>query len=125
MHTTDWSCRYYIQDVFFWRLAGPVSSTGKAIVHWIGIFQLCSNVLYLLGLVDGIRGADVSETKIEEVSEDLLSVLSDISTLDGKSDAQNKILPKVIIHFKMMVIGNLMFIYMFVYCSMLQKWCIN
>ena len=31
------SCRYYIQDVFFWRLAGPVAPTGKAIVHWIGI----------------------------------------------------------------------------------------
>ena len=26
----------YIQDVFFWRLAGPVAPTGKAIVHWIG-----------------------------------------------------------------------------------------
>ena len=25
-----------IQDVFFWRLAGPVAPTGKAIVHWIG-----------------------------------------------------------------------------------------
>ena len=36
MHTTDRSCRYYIQDVFFWRLAGPVAPTGKAIVHWIG-----------------------------------------------------------------------------------------
>ena len=29
----DRSCRYYIQDVFFWRLAGPVAPTGKAIVH--------------------------------------------------------------------------------------------
>ena len=28
--------RYYIQDVFFWHLAGPVAPTGKAIVHWIG-----------------------------------------------------------------------------------------
>ena len=27
---------YYIQDVFFWRLAGPVAPTGKAVVHWIG-----------------------------------------------------------------------------------------
>ena len=29
---------YYIQDVFFWRLAGLVAPTGKAIVivHWIG-----------------------------------------------------------------------------------------
>ena len=36
MHSPDGSCRYYIQDVFFWRLAGPVVSTGKAIVHWIG-----------------------------------------------------------------------------------------
>ena len=25
-----------IQDIFFWRLAGPVAPTGKAIVHWIG-----------------------------------------------------------------------------------------
>ena len=36
MHTTDRSCQYYIQDVFFWRLAGPIAPTGKAIVHWIG-----------------------------------------------------------------------------------------
>ena len=36
MHSPDRSCRYYIQDVFFWRLAGPVAPTGKAIVHWIG-----------------------------------------------------------------------------------------
>ena len=32
----DRSCRYYIQDVFFWRLAGSAALTGKAIVHWIG-----------------------------------------------------------------------------------------
>ena len=32
----DRSCQYYIQDVFFWRLAGPVAPTGKAIDHWIG-----------------------------------------------------------------------------------------
>ena len=36
MHSPDRSCRYSIQDVFFWRLAGPVVPTGKAIVHWIG-----------------------------------------------------------------------------------------
>ena len=36
MHSPDRSCRYSIQDVFFWRLAGPVAPTGKAIVHWIG-----------------------------------------------------------------------------------------
>ena len=35
-HSRDRSCRYYIQDVFFWHLAGPVALTGKAIVHWIG-----------------------------------------------------------------------------------------
>ena len=39
MHTTDRSCRYYIQDVFFWRLAEPVAPTGKAIVHWVGYFN--------------------------------------------------------------------------------------
>ena len=44
MHTTDRSCRYYIQDVFFWRLAGPVAPTGKAIVHWIG----CINAINIL-----------------------------------------------------------------------------
>ena len=27
MHSPDWSCRYYIQDVFFWRLAGLVAKT--------------------------------------------------------------------------------------------------
>ena len=36
MHSPDRSCRYYIQDVFFWCLAGPVAQTGKAVVHWIG-----------------------------------------------------------------------------------------
>ena len=36
MRSPDRSCRYYIQDVFFWHLAGPVAPTGKAIVHWIG-----------------------------------------------------------------------------------------
>ena len=33
---SDWSCRYFIQNDFFCRLAGPVAPTGKAIVHWIG-----------------------------------------------------------------------------------------
>ena len=32
----DRSCRYFIQNDFFCRLAGPVAPTGKAIVHWIG-----------------------------------------------------------------------------------------
>ena len=47
----DRSCRYFIQNDFFCRLAGPVAPTGKAIVHWIGCinaiktkvsFGLCS-----------------------------------------------------------------------------------
>ena len=51
MHTTDRSCRYYIQDVFFWRLAAPVAPTGKAIVHWI----VCINAIkiwYISALAD-------------------------------------------------------------------------
>ena len=43
MHSPDRSCRYSIQDIFFWRLAGPVAPTGKAIVHWIG----CVNAIKL------------------------------------------------------------------------------
>ena len=43
MHSPDRSCRYDVQDVFFWRLAGPVMPTGKAIVHWIG----CINAIKL------------------------------------------------------------------------------
>ena len=44
MHSSDRSCRYSIQDIFFWRLAGPVAPTGKAIVHWIG----CINAIKTL-----------------------------------------------------------------------------
>ena len=39
----DRSCRYFIQNDFFCRLAGPVAPTGKAIVHWIG----CINAIKL------------------------------------------------------------------------------
>ena len=38
------SCQCYIQDVFFWRLAGPVAPTSKAIVHWIG----CINAIKMM-----------------------------------------------------------------------------
>ena len=34
-----------IQDVFFWRLAGPVAPTGKAIVHWIGCINAIKYIL--------------------------------------------------------------------------------
>ena len=42
---------YIIQDVFFWRLAGPVTPTGKAIVHWIG----CINAVKLVFQLHYIR----------------------------------------------------------------------
>ena len=44
----DRSCRYFIQNDFFCRLAGPVAPTGKAIVHWIG----CINAIKVLDSVD-------------------------------------------------------------------------
>ena len=42
MHSPDRS----IQDVFFWRLAGPVAPTGKAIVHWIA----CINAIKMYNI---------------------------------------------------------------------------
>ena len=51
MRSPDWSCRYYIQDVFFWRLAGPVAPTGKAIVYWIG----CINAINITILISWLR----------------------------------------------------------------------
>ena len=42
----DRSCRYFIQNDFFCRLAGPVAPTGKAIVHWIGCINAIKNIFY-------------------------------------------------------------------------------
>ena len=49
MHTTDRSCRYYIQDVFFWRLAGPVAPTGKSNCPLDRVLTY-KNLIYLLNL---------------------------------------------------------------------------
>ena len=47
MRSPDRSCRYYIQDVFFWCLAGPVAPTGKAVVHWNGCINAIKWFLHL------------------------------------------------------------------------------
>ena len=53
MHTTDRSCRYYIQDVFFWRLAGPVAPTGKAI-EWSTRFASVEALLTIKSKTDAV-----------------------------------------------------------------------
>ena len=43
----DRSCRYFIQNDFFCRLAGPVAPTGKAIVHWIGCINAIKIYIFI------------------------------------------------------------------------------
>ena len=68
----DRSCRYFIQNDFFCRLAGPVAPTGKAIVHWIGCINAIKKGIQINGF----------EYKIVQLADDTTIFVNDLKSLE-------------------------------------------